>query len=244
MRQGGQHHAREDYRAALGVRLDAFAIAGNPIDSGRAARDISASFDRIGNTMFDSTDYRHPVDNSVRANAYAEYAYRAHDVSVLHSSDISSGRDIASDGLIIAREFTVSAMYLAISQARANEYRKAIGVISEADRFSIALFRRFKQFHQYDVNLSPRVAALGSSMASIHPVLQSRARLAMELAALSETDAVLGFNPMLSDEQVAQAQRKAKIRAVAARAVVEAGIYPTRWITQPFVRGLIDKVIL
>ena len=174
MQAGVEAHAKQDYDNALTYRLQAYELGNYPQswDKGRAARDVAASYDRLGDTGL--------------AELYAGAAYEQH--ARLNNQGIEQG----------SREFTVSAMYAAIIAARQNRRSDALRFIGEAWGVSESLRGRFGQPHQYDVNLVGRVAGIEGTFSK--PTKQTRdiGSLAVQWAKISETNQVKAPNPRLS----------------------------------------------
>ena len=258
MRLGVQQHMHQRYLDSLSLRFMAYEAADNPIDSGRAARDVSASFDRLGNTdLEDNRQSMEGVSNQLLAEAYAEYALREHDnflprLSILRPNDaidieslMSADSKLYEHTLTGSREFTVSAMYVAILEARHGSGESALDIIRKATAVSWALSQRYGQHHQYDVNLMGRAAGIEGMFGSKpNRIGASKAKVAIDLARISETEKVIGFNESLNEEEVNQAQRKAVWRARAAKGIVTLAQLPTRSITRPIARKVLNKVVL
>jgi len=231
MNQGIQAHADGDYLSALSHRLNAFAaIPPHPYDRGRAARDIAATFDRLGNQKLKDSS---KATNQEMAGAYAEYAYREHKkLSEIHNLEST-------------REFTVSAMYMAISAARQNDGINALKFIREGWRASKNLEDALGYPHQYDVNMSGRVLGIeGLYGPKDREHLRYLGEVTMQLANISQTSEIFGADTSLSLTEVKEQQHKAKIRSNAARAIVELQLLPTSKLTKALSNQLLKRVVL
>jgi hypothetical protein len=178
----------------------------------------------VGDTLASNHDY---------ASAFAEYAYREH-------KDLKEKRD--SDG---TREFTVSAMYMAILAQRVGNNHKAFSYIREAWNTSYQLHEKFKKWHQYDVNLFSRVVGIEATNGQTDLMrLREIGRDALILAKISETDAILNPNISLDSSQVRHAQRQAVIRARAAKVIVKLHELPPRKLNKKFSNKILQKIVL
>jgi hypothetical protein len=224
-------HGQNEYIEALESRLGAFRLPPpQPGDRGRAARDISASFDRLGNYQF-GEDWEQ--SNQVMAGAYAEYAIREH----RKLKDAGNERG--------AREFTASTIYEAIAAARQNNDNDALAVVREGWAISQELLGIYGKPHQYDVNLIGRVAGL-EGMSGDKPKSAKRqlGNLAVSLAKNSQTNRVLEPDTSLDAAGIKQAQKTAWQRGLAAKAIIEMQALPTRRLTKPLARFILNKAVL
>ena len=220
MQNGIDAHAKGEYDSALTYRLQAFELGEypQPWDRGRAARDVAASYDRLGDTQ--------------RATTYAATAYKEH--SDLRDKHIERG----------AREFTVSAMYAAILAVRQNQGERALRYIGDAWSTSEELKAEHSKPHQYDVNLVGRVAGIEGVFAKPTKRTREIGKLAVQYAKISETNQVLEPNTRKTEAEVKEAQRKALIRGWAARSIVWLQSLPTRRFTKPIARTVLNKIVL
>lgn len=220
MQNGIDAHAKGEYEDALVYRLKAFELGQypEPWDRGRAARDVAASYDRLGDTE--------------RATTYAATATKEH--GELRDQQSERG----------AREFTVSAMYSAILAARQNQGEQALRYIGDAWATSEDLKAKFDKPHQYDVNLVGRVAGIEGVFAKPTKTTREIGKLAVQYAKLSETNQVLEPNTRKSEAEVKEAQRKALIRGWVARSIVWLQSFPSRRFTKPIARKVLNKMVL
>lgn len=240
MQQGLAAHRRGDYSSALMFRFAAFSEKTDSIEAGRAARDIAATFDRLGENSTDLPAQRgYVIDNSILANAYAEYAYREHHAKM---SDTDSG--VADTA---AREFTVSAMYAAIRAARNGEGVNALELIREGWNASSVLWIRNGKPHQYDVNMAGRAAGIEAVYGDKPTPLMVRklGRKSLKLALYAEDpQKVLGANNQLNAREIRVAKGKAFIRGLAAQAIIGLEMLPTRVYTEQIAQKILQKVVL
>jgi hypothetical protein len=187
------------------------------------------------------------------AEAYAEYAYREHKKYYRPASKASDGQEqgeLDAEDMTYAldqgvREFTVSAMYAAIIAARQDRGDDALRFMREGWRKSRELKIAYGKPHQYDVNMVGRIVGIEGYFGGRHfDKYSSIGRAVVELARISQTDAVLGYDASLSPEHVKRAQRKAQIRGTAARSVARMQTWPTRQLTRPVSRYLLNKFVL
>lgn len=240
MQQGLTAHRRGDYSSALTFRFAAFSEKTDSIEAGRAARDIAATFDRLGESSTDfPTQHGYVIDNGILANAYAEYAYREHHAIM---SDTDTG--IADTA---AREFTVSAMYAAIRAARNGEGANALELMREGWNASSVLWIRNGKPHQYDVNMAARVAGI-EALYGEKPIPRMTRHLgakALKIALYSEDpQKVIGANEQLSAKEIKVAKGKALIRGLAAQTIIGLEILPTRSYTESIAQKLLQKIVL
>lgn len=276
MRLGLESHRRDDYISALGNRFDAFyaSDAPQPYDRGRAARDIAATFDRLGDTALSNKPYETDLNktdltNQYMAEAYAEYAYREHSryhnsiesyvtfLSTREGREDSARRNIPRGCMDLtylndqgAREFTVSAMYVAIIAARQDRGDDALRFINEGwSRSTYMMDKKGGKPHQYDVNMIGRVIGIRGFFANQHSGRGTRlGSQAREFPKISQTDKVLGYDTSLTPQQVRRAQLDARIRNLSARTVARtqssSTIRPIRKATKPLAGYLLRKVVL
>jgi hypothetical protein len=252
---GLEAHERGDHRTALTQRFEAYYApdAPNFYDRGRAARDIAASFDRLGKTELDDRPYGTGLSNLDMAEAYAEYAYRDHKQFYFSMGRLAADRLHRNSGLVDmtylseqgAREFTVSAMYAAIIAARRNEGRQAERFINEGWLKSRQLYEHFGRNHQYDANMVSRVVGIRGFFGGEYVGKNNKLRPELvELSLASQTSALLGRDTKLSSAQVEQAQTKAIIRGLFALNVSRLQSLPTKRLTRPLSRYLLNRVVL
>lgn len=240
MQLGVAAHMHGDYSTALAHRFAAFSGSSRSIEAGRAARDIAASFDRLGGSQrIEPDSYPYVASNSILANAYAEYAYREHKAAM-----VDVDRAVADEA---SREFTVSAMYAAIRAARSNKGADALEYIREGWNASSVLWIRNGKPHQYDVNIAGRVAGIEAVYGEKPtPLLTRKAgNKALKLAMYSEDPKkILGANESLDAKQIRRAKGKALIRGLAAQAIIGLEMLPTRSLTEPAAKKFLQKIVL
>lgn len=253
MTKGVGEHQAGRYEAALEPRLEAYAHAEpGSIEAGRAARDLAATFDRLG------PDKPHGgcQSNRIMAAAYAEHAYRIH-------RRLAGNTNVETDPQAV-HELTPSALYMAIVAARQALHRgvrrqfqdpsdpslskqnlrqEALRFAREARQLGSNLFGINGRWHQYDLNVSGRIAGLEGLWGDATQGLMLAIE-AQRLALLSETPALLGATEQTTPEVEARAQRKAMVRAKAAMAVARMGLGPLKILSRPIANQLVDRVVL
>ncbi|MEI9914015.1 MAG: hypothetical protein WDN66_03445 [Candidatus Saccharibacteria bacterium] len=142
-------------------------------------------------------------------------------------------------------------MYAAINAARQDRGRQAVELAQEAWSYSTMLTNG-QYDHQYDVNLVGRVAGIKGYFErppyfrTAEPSCNLRAYggWAVSIAKSSESPEIEGSNPNLSDAERHDARRKAVWRGRAARTITQLQSLPTRNLTRPISKKLLDKVVL
>jgi hypothetical protein len=265
MQHGLAAHRQRDYEEALAFRLTAFAAdPDQPGDIGRAARDIAFSLDRLGNTVLanEVLDGSY-LGNGVVAGAYAEYAVREHR-ELMESGSTHGAREFmasaACAGTILVRQRQYIDAYGMTLEAEAvsQQLQTAHDLphqydVNRSGRVA-GIFAMMQPLLKRAEPLNPNTSYSDADnrIASIHETLRQSptreawlyARHASALASVSETAHVLGANPDLSQGDIGAAQRKARLRGRAAKAVVILQALPTHAFTEPIARTLLERVVL
>jgi hypothetical protein len=256
MAAGGAAHQATEYGLALQLRVAAYAEApSDSIDAGRAARDIAAALDRRRGFKAGADN---PVSDAILAGAYAEHAYRIH-------SKLADNKNASTYDPNALRELEPSAMYMAIASMRQALHRsirkqfqgpnvsgfskgalraESLNYSREAEKIGRYFSHINRKWHQFDVNASGRIAGI-EGLCGDPQKAAPLGDIAVKLATLSETQALLGTSVDNSPEKIAQAQRKAAWRARGAVMVCRMSARPLRrLVTRPIANKIIDRIVL
>jgi len=217
MAQGVGLQAVGEHRLALDVRLEAHGMAPEgSLEQGRAARDVSASYDKL--------------DDLGAAGPWAQKAYQIHDRLVE-----TAGADVQAT-IAAARERSVSAMYVGINGLRRYAHGRRDGKTHEqlqeqADSAVIMmrltwsdlcavreLSGRRQPVDQYEINAARRVSVAESLFGSHGKGLRIAGR-AVLIALRSESRSLPTSSSEMSTRSRLVAKRNAMIGGLAAVAV-------------------------
>jgi hypothetical protein len=207
MGEAVQQHGQQQYEAALALSTQAYEIApDNSFEKGRAARDNSARYDRLG--------------QQEEAETWARVAYTVHDGLV-------TGMQRPTREAF--RERSVSAMYVGVNGLRKVFAARKAGIQTENPEALAAMRQTWsdlkaaksqaqginRKVDQYEVNAARRVSMAESLIGSKKAGIAIGVR-AVALAFWSESPRLDTANPNLTSRQRLQAKTKALLGGVAA----------------------------
>ncbi len=214
MNDGVRLHNLGEYEAARGQSLEAYNMApNNSLEKGRAARDISARYDRLG--------------QNDEAERWANEAYDIHNALVISTEP--PNRDAY-------RERSTSAMYLGVMGLRKVIKARLEGTDAQPNLTSFvedkmaqswsdiqtakrqATSKIDQKVDQYEINVSRRVSMAESLVGHRNIGLQIGAK-AVFLAFASESPRISTSNPELSQQDRLRAKAKALAGGIAALSV-------------------------
>lgn len=202
-------HDAGEYSAALVLRRDLYDNLDptSQIERGRVARDVAASYDRLG--------------NSQDAEIWAKRAFSIHN-AVIYNAETFQGT-----GRNEHRERSVSAMYLAVVGARkaiesGASFKSAVGSdavklieLARADIDKALSLSDGQKTDQYEINLSRRESIIESLFGDDEKGW-SAGWLAVRLAFMSESPRIDTHTPGLSLQRRLKAKAKALAGGIAA----------------------------
>ncbi len=207
MREAVIQHNLGDYEAALALSNEAYEMApDNSSEKGRAARDNSARYDRLGKTE--------------EAEQWADEAFNIHDGLVKSMDD--PNREAY-------RERSVSAMYVAVNGLRKAIHAKQAGQTVDDLSFLDSMRLTWsdlqkarakanglnRKIDQYAINASRR-ASMAETLFGDRKIGLIIGAKAVALAFASESPMLDTSNPNLTTKQRLQAKKKALLGGVAA----------------------------
>lgn len=206
MQEALRQHRGGDYEAAISTAEQAYNGTEDPLEKGRAARDIGARYDRLGK-----------IDDS---KTWATTAYD------MHKDAVAKGVEGAR------RECAVSELYVGVGGLRKLLHTGAFSRSNNSDEASEVLGHFNKswadlqeakkepktsgiQIDQYEINASRRVSMANTLLGNRRVGLSMAAR-AIGLAFWSESPRLATANKDLSLKERFQAKQKALLGGVAA----------------------------